>query len=100
MQVVMPCGEGIDAGKGEKVWIVSRDKIKYDEVFNSLEQQGGRITGRVAKEELVKSKLSNNVLGKIWQLADHDQVNFFTEHYFAKEMINIWLLNTPLTHHL
>jgi len=85
-KVVMPCGEGIDAGKGEKVWIVSRDKIKYDEVFNSLEQQGGRITGRVAKEELVKSKLSNNVLGKIWQLADHDQDGLLDSEEFALAM--------------
>jgi len=85
-KVAMPYGKGIDAGIGEKIWIVSRDKSKYDEIFNSLEQQNGKITGRVARDELVKSKLSNNVLGKIWRLADHDQDGLLDNEEFALAM--------------
>jgi len=85
-KVAMPCGEGIDAGIGEKIWIVTRDKSKYDDIFNSLEQQNGKITGRVARDELVKSKLSNNVLGKIWRLADHDQDGLLDSEEFALAM--------------
>jgi hypothetical protein len=110
----MPFGEGLDAGKGETEWIVARDKPSTDEIFNSLEQHKGKITGtfcfsfyfyfyfylsfsfyfsvsfsfsvslylllllgtigRVARDELLKSKLTNNTLGKIWRLADTDQV--------------------------
>jgi len=85
-KVVMPFGKGIDAGIGEKIWIVSRDKSKYDEIFNGLEQQNGKITGRVARDELIKSKLSNNVLGKIWRLADYDQDGLLDEEEFALAM--------------
>ena len=58
----MPDGKGINAGLGEQVWIVSRykqkvcknkhiinlyfsDKSRYDEIFSSLEQHNGKITG-------------------------------------------------------
>ena len=58
------------------------DKSRYDEIFSSLEQHNGKITGdennevniflfliqhlgRVAKEEMLKSKLSSHVLGKV-----------------------------------
>jgi len=85
-KVALPYGKGIDAGIGEKIWIVSRDKSKYDEIFNSLEQQNGKITGRVARDELLKSKLSNNVLGKIWRLADHDQDGLLDNEEFALAM--------------
>ena len=44
-KVVMPDGKGFMAGVGEKIWIVSRDKAKYDEIFSSLEQHNGKITG-------------------------------------------------------
>merc|ERR550534_2925028 len=71
-KVEMPFGEGLDAGKGEVEWIVARDKPKYDEVFQTLEQNNGKITGRVARDELLKSRLTNNILGKIWRLADTD----------------------------
>ena len=33
----------------------------------------GKITGAAAKQEMVKSKLPNSVLGKIWKLADVDK---------------------------
>jgi len=90
-RTVLPCGDGVDAGKGEKDWIVNRFKPKYDEVFNALEQQNGKITGRVAKDELIKSKLSNQVLGKIWRLADTDEDGMLCSEEFAlaKHLIQI-----------
>ena len=45
--------------------IIVRNKGKYDEIFSNLEQHGGKITGRVAKEEMLKSKLPNKVLGTV-----------------------------------
>ena len=42
--------------------------------------------GRVARDELVKSKLSNNILGKIWRLADHDQDGLLDSEEFALAM--------------
>jgi len=82
-KVDMPFGQGVDAGKGEREWIVSRDKHKSDEIFNTLEQHNGKITGRTARDELLKSKLTNNVLGKIWRLADADQDGLLDSEEFA-----------------
>lgn len=66
-------GEGADAGKGEHEWIVTQDRYKYDEVFEKLNPVNGKVTGAAAKSEMVKSKLPNSVLGKIWKLADVDR---------------------------
>jgi hypothetical protein len=66
-------GEGADKGKGEHEWVVGQEKYKYDEVFNKLNPVNGKITGAAAKAEMVKSKLPNSVLGKIWKLADVDR---------------------------
>jgi len=82
-KVEMPFGEGLDAGKGEVEWIVARDKPKYDEVFQTLEQNNGKITGRVARDELLKSRLTNNILGKIWRLADTDADGLLDDEEFA-----------------
>ena len=72
--------------KGKKSFksniLLFSDKSRYDEIFSSLEQHNGKITGdetkqsqssifysqllgRVAKEEMLKSKLSSHVLGKV-----------------------------------
>jgi len=85
-KVTMPDGQGINAGLGEQVWIVSRDKSRYDEIFSTLEQHNGKITGRVAKEEMLKSKLSSHVLGKVWRLADHDCDGMLDMEEFALAM--------------
>jgi len=38
-------GEGIDAGKGETVWVVAKERQKYDAVFNTLEKSDGKLSG-------------------------------------------------------
>jgi len=82
-KVDLPFGQGVMAGRGETEWIVGRDKPRSDEIFNTLEQHNGKITGRVARDELLKSKLTNNVLGKIWRLADTDQDGLLDSEEFA-----------------
>jgi hypothetical protein len=34
---------------------------------------GGKVTGSAAKTELIKSKLPNSVLAKVWRLSDCDK---------------------------
>ena len=63
-----------------------RDRAGYDETFSGLEQHNGKITGRTAKQELLKSKLSSHVLGKVWRLADHDQDGMLDSDEFALAM--------------
>lgn len=66
-------GEGVDKGRDEAEWVVNELRYEYDEVFDKLNPTDGKITGAAAKAEMVRSKLPNNVLGKIWKLADVDR---------------------------
>jgi len=108
-------GEGIDAGAGEPEWIVGKDRYKWDNVFDSLNPIDGKVTGAgkfnsfleiihldfniilcenlAAKSEMVKSKLPNSVLGKVWKLADVDKDGMLDSDEFALAMhlINIKL---------
>ena len=62
--------------------------------------------GRTAKEHMLKSKLPNSVLGKIWKLADVDKDGFLDADEFAlaNYLINLKLegheLPTDLPKHL
>lgn len=108
-------GEGIDAGAGEPEWIVGKDRYKSDTIFDSLNPIDGKVTGAgkfysistnlkdrnetnssctaAAKSEMVKSKLPNSVLGKVWKLADVDKDGMLDSDEFALAMhlINIKL---------
>uniref|UniRef100_A0A8D8YEL7 EH domain-containing protein 1 n=2 Tax=Cacopsylla melanoneura TaxID=428564 RepID=A0A8D8YEL7_9HEMI len=79
-------GEGIDAGQGEPDWIVNKERHKYDATFSSLNPVDGKVTGANAKAEMVKSKLPNSVLGKIWKLSDVDKDGFLDADEFALAM--------------
>uniref|UniRef100_A0A914R4Q4 Uncharacterized protein n=1 Tax=Parascaris equorum TaxID=6256 RepID=A0A914R4Q4_PAREQ len=76
-------GEGFDKGSNENEWVVARERYKSDELFDTLEPIDGKITGRAAKEHMVKSKLPNSVLGKIWKLADVDKDGMLDSDEFA-----------------
>src|SRR6218665_1375134 len=88
--------EGVDKGRGEEEWIVGRDRYKYDEVFQSLNPINGKITGAAAKSELVKSKLPNSILGKVWKLSDIDRDGMLDADEFALAM---HLVNLKLEGH-
>ena len=49
--------EGINAGMGETEWIVTRSRHEYDQLFDQLSPQNGKVSGAAAKQEMVKSKL-------------------------------------------
>ncbi|XP_015521927.1 EH domain-containing protein 3 [Neodiprion pinetum] len=89
-------GEGIDAGAGEPEWIVNKERYKWDSMFDSLGPMDGKITGAAAKSEMVKSKLPNSVLGKIWKLSDIDQDGLLDADEFALAM---HLINVKIDGH-
>ncbi|VDK80563.1 unnamed protein product [Litomosoides sigmodontis] len=99
-------GEGFDKGANESGWVVTRERYRADELFESLDPVDGKITGRVAKEHMVKSKLPNAVLGKIWKLSDVDKDGMLDSDEFAlaNYLINLKLegheLPTELPKHL
>lgn len=77
---------GLEAGKGDKEWVVARYKYKYDELFEQLDPINGKISGAKAKREMVKSKLPNSVLGKVWRLSDIDRDGQLDKDEFALGM--------------
>lgn len=80
-------GKGVNEGCDEQdEWVVSKDKSKYDRIFNELNPVNGKVSGSAAKAEMVKSKLPNSVLGKIWKLADHDKDGYLDDEEFALSM--------------
>ena len=91
-------GEGVDAGRGETEWVVEQNKYKYDESFEKLGPVDGKISGAVAKREMVKSKLPNTTLGKIWKLSDLDRDGYLDadEWALAQHLIQIKLDNHDL----
>uniref|UniRef100_A0A4W3HHR3 EH-domain containing 3 n=1 Tax=Callorhinchus milii TaxID=7868 RepID=A0A4W3HHR3_CALMI len=105
-----PFGHGYGEGAGEGIddveWVVIRDKPSYDEIFYTLSPVNGKVTGANAKREMVKSKLPNTVLGKIWKLADIDKDGMLDDEEFAlaNHLIKVKLegheLPSDLPHHL
>jgi len=91
-------GRGVDEGRDEDDWVCLKDKPKYDRIFNDLNPVNGKVSGSTAKNEMVKSKLPNSVLGKIWKLADHDKDGYLDDEEFslAMHLIKVKLENNEL----
>ncbi|KAH7710200.1 EH-domain containing 1 [Aphelenchoides avenae] len=89
-------GEGFDRGSDESEWVVTRERSKYDEQFEELQPIDGKVSGRIAKEHMLKSKLPNSVLGKIWKLADVDKDGQLDADEFA---LANYLINLKLEGH-
>lgn len=72
---------------------MTKDRAKYDAIFESLGPVKGKISGSAAKKEMIKSKLPNPVLAKVWRLSDVDQDGALDADEFALAMhlINIKL---------
>ncbi|XP_014680692.1 PREDICTED: EH domain-containing protein 3-like [Priapulus caudatus] len=94
----MGSGEGVDAGRDDADWIVAKDKPNYDETFQRLNPVDGKVTGAAAKQEMIRSKLPNSVLGKIWKLADVDKDGMLDDYEWAlaNHLIKVRLDDNPL----
>jgi GTPase SAR1 family protein len=80
--------EGYQLGAGATGWIVnsSGSKDKYDSQFEDLNPIDGKVSGAVAKKEMVKSKLPKSTLAKIWTLSDIDKDGQLDEEEYALAM--------------
>lgn len=82
----------MDAGRfHDEEWIVSKDKDRYDKTFAALQPHNGKLSGAAAKSEMVKSRLPNAVLAKIWKLSDVDRDGMLDEDEWAlsNHLINL-----------
>ncbi|ESO13098.1 hypothetical protein HELRODRAFT_62236 [Helobdella robusta] len=96
------CGEGIERGKNEPEWVVYQGRAQYEEIFQTLGPVNGKISGLAAKKELMKSKLSNAILGKVWRLSDIDKDGLLDVEEFglALYLIDLKLHGCELPHDL
>ncbi|KAJ1721432.1 hypothetical protein LPJ53_004040 [Coemansia erecta] len=88
------------AGAGTVQWDVTpEERVQYEQYFNNLDaDKAGYLTGEVPVNFFLKSKLSEVVLSKVWDLADINRNGRMTKDEFAVAMhlINARLAGTPV----
>ncbi|XP_037951924.1 epidermal growth factor receptor substrate 15-like 1 isoform X2 [Teleopsis dalmanni] len=68
-------------------WSISViDRLKYEQLFESLKPVNGMLPGNKVKGVLMDSKLPMDTLGKIWDLADQDKDGNLDKHEFIVAM--------------
>eukprot|EP01088_Endostelium_zonatum_P015368 TRINITY_DN3739_c0_g1_i1.p1 TRINITY_DN3739_c0_g1~~TRINITY_DN3739_c0_g1_i1.p1 ORF type:complete len:990 (-),score=367.51 TRINITY_DN3739_c0_g1_i1:27-2972(-) len=81
-------------------WIVSpQERASFTEYFIRADTEKiGKITGQQARELFIRSGLSTEELGVIWELSDQNQDRFLDKNEFivAMFLINSTLRGTPL----
>lgn len=84
-------GEGVEAGKGEAGWIVQESRETSDKLFTSLNPPNNKASIALAKPALVKTKLPDSVLVKMWKLSDVDEDGLLDKDEFALLMYLVGL---------
>lgn len=86
----VPAAQVIAAGGGAPPtgdWSIRViDRLKYEQLFESLKPIGGMLPGNKVKGVLLDSKLPMDTLGKIWDLADQDKDGNLDKHEFIVAM--------------
>ncbi|EDW08546.2 epidermal growth factor receptor substrate 15-like 1 isoform X1 [Drosophila mojavensis] len=83
IQTVPVAGAGAPSGD----WSISViDRLKYEQLFESLNPQNGMLPGNKVKGVLMDSKLPMSILGTIWDLADQDKDGNLDKHEFIVAM--------------
>jgi len=82
--VPAPAGGGADQADP---WVVAADdRSKFERIFETLGPKQGVLSGRKARQVLLKSKLPQDVLGRIWEVSDIDQDGNLDKHEFVVAM--------------
>ncbi|KAM9326150.1 epidermal growth factor receptor substrate 15 [Gastrophryne carolinensis] len=72
-------------------WAVKpEEKAKYDAIFDSLNPVNGFLSGDKVKPVLLNSKLSVEVLGRVWELSDIDHDGLLDRDEFAVAMFLVY----------
>ncbi|XP_063283877.1 epidermal growth factor receptor substrate 15 [Pelobates fuscus] len=72
-------------------WAVKvEEKSKYDAIFDSLIPANGFLSGDKVKPVLLNSKLSVEVLGRVWELSDIDRDGLLDRDEFAVAMFLVY----------
>ncbi|OCT82735.1 epidermal growth factor receptor substrate 15 isoform X2 [Xenopus laevis] len=72
-------------------WAVKPDeKAKYNVIFDSLNPVNGFLSGDKVKPVLLNSKLSVDILGRVWELSDIDHDGLLDRDEFAVAMFLVY----------
>nr|XP_033477606.1 epidermal growth factor receptor substrate 15 isoform X2 [Epinephelus lanceolatus] len=72
-------------------WVVKpEEKMKFDSIFDSLGPVGGILTGDKVKPVLLNSKLSVDILGRVWELSDIDRDGMLDRDEFSVAMYLVY----------
>uniref|UniRef100_A0A8D3C053 Epidermal growth factor receptor pathway substrate 15 n=1 Tax=Scophthalmus maximus TaxID=52904 RepID=A0A8D3C053_SCOMX len=66
------------------------EKIKFDSIFDSLGPVGGMLTGDKVKPVLLNSKLTVDILGRVWELSDLDRDGMLDKDEFSVAMYLVY----------
>ncbi|XP_031620846.1 epidermal growth factor receptor substrate 15-like 1 isoform X2 [Contarinia nasturtii] len=84
-KIVVPKIQAVPATNDD--WSIKTvDKLKYEELFESLQPSNGLLPGNKVRSVLMDSKLPLDVLSKIWDLADQDRDGSLDKHEFTVAM--------------
>ncbi|XP_061744933.1 epidermal growth factor receptor substrate 15-like 1 isoform X3 [Nerophis ophidion] len=90
-------------GSTEAHWAVRpEEKSKFDGIFESLSPINGLLSGEKVRPVLINSKLSLDILGKVWDLSDIDKDGHLDKDEFAVAMHLVYraLEKEPVPVHL
>ncbi|XP_061834425.1 epidermal growth factor receptor substrate 15-like 1 isoform X2 [Nerophis lumbriciformis] len=90
-------------GSTEPHWAVRpEEKSKFDGIFESLSPINGLLSGEKVRPVLINSKLSLDILGKVWDLSDIDKDGHLDKDEFAVAMHLVYraLEKEPVPVHL
>ena len=66
--------------------VTADDKLRYDEVFASLNPAGGKVSGASVRPVLERSNLPTDLLRQVWNLSDIDRDGHLDADEFAVAM--------------
>lgn len=90
-KIVPPKFVALPPTSGEDWTIKTVDRLKYEELFESLHPVDGLLPGNKVRSVLMDSKLPLDALSKIWDLADQDRDGSLDKHEFVVVSFNRWL---------
>uniref|UniRef100_A0A8C6Q200 Epidermal growth factor receptor pathway substrate 15 n=1 Tax=Nothobranchius furzeri TaxID=105023 RepID=A0A8C6Q200_NOTFU len=72
-------------------WVVKpEEKMKFDNIFDSLGPVGGMLSGEKVKPVLLNSKLPVDILGRVWELSDLDRDGMLDKDEFSVAMYLVY----------
>nr|CAB3243128.1 epidermal growth factor receptor substrate 15-like 1 [Phallusia mammillata] len=78
---------GFSLSSSDPAWsIQGSEKVKYENIFDSLGPVAGKLSGEVVRPVLMNSKLPVDTLGKVWELSDIDKDGFLDRDEFCVAM--------------